>query len=214
MLRSWKKSLIKSGVDIVENCGLQGFVKKNGQMKAAATSCGDMIADEFVLAAGAWSAQILSQLRIKLPLQAGKGYSITTDRPAICPQIPCIFEEKSVVATPWSDAYRLGGTMEFSGFNSNMVSERLNSLKTGAREYLKIPLGAPTHEEWVGMRPIMADDLPVIDHVVGIKNLTVATGHGMMGISMAPATGKLVAELVTRKPPHISPAPYSMKRFL
>ena len=214
LLQAWKKTLIRNGVDIVENCQLQGFVNENEQLTSAVTSCGNLTAEQFVLTTGAWSTQILSPLGIKLPLQAGKGYSITTDRPSICPQIPCIFEEKSVVATPWSDGYRLGGTMEFSGFNADMVGERLNGLKVGARQYLKNPLGKQIHEEWVGMRPLMADDLPVIDRAVGIKNLVVATGHGMMGISMAPATGKLVAELVTGKSPHIDPAPFTMKRFL
>ena len=79
------------------------------------TNRGERAARDFVLAAGAWSAPISAQLGLKLPMQPGKGYSITMDRPAVCPQIPCYLYERRVVATPWPSGYRLGGTMEFSG---------------------------------------------------------------------------------------------------
>ena len=86
-------------------------------------------------------------------------------------------------------------------------------MKTAAREYLKAPLGQAGVEEWAGLRPMTYDDLPVIDRADRFQNLFLATGHGMLGVTTAPATGKLVAELICGNPPHIDPAPFSLRRF-
>jgi D-amino-acid dehydrogenase len=153
------------------------------------------------------------RLKLSLPVQAGKGYSLTMARPDLCPELPCYFYEKSVVATPWKSGFRLGGTMEFSGFNSNIVARRIQNLTFAAREYLKEAVGNAAVEQWVGMRPMVYDDLPIIDRAPKYKNLMVATGHGMSGISMAPSTGKLVAEIITGRRPHIDSAAFRINRF-
>ena len=103
--------------------------------------------------------------------------------------------------------------MEFSGFNSIIYNQRIQNLKTAAIEYLKDPLSNPVIEEWVGMRPMCFDDLPIIDVVPGKKNLFIASGHGMVGLSMATGTGKLVADMVNGIKPCIDPSPFSLKRF-
>ena len=103
--------------------------------------------------------------------------------------------------------------MEFSGFNNIVYRERIENLKTAAREYLKTPPAETMQEEWIGLRPMTCDDLPIIDWAPGHKNLILATGHGMMGITMAPSTGRLVTELIAGSEPHVDPAPYSIKRF-
>jgi len=131
----------------------------------------------------------------------------------VCPRIPCSLAEKRVVATPWPSGYRLGGTMEFSGFSTAMDPRRLAALTAAAGEYLKDPVGNPVVEEWTGLRPMTHDDLPVIGRTPQFRNLTLATGHGMLGITAAPATGKLVAEIVCGAPPHIDPEPFSARRF-
>ena len=86
-------------------------------------------------------------------------------------------------------------------------------MKTAAREYLKTPPAETVQEEWIGLRPMTFDDLPIIDRAPRHRNLILATGHGMMGITMAPGTGRLVAEIITGSDPHIDPAPYSIDRF-
>jgi D-amino-acid dehydrogenase len=103
--------------------------------------------------------------------------------------------------------------MEFSGFNTVIYKQRIQNLKTAAREYLQEPLPPSDHEEWVGIRPMTNDDLPIIDRAPGQQNIVLATGHGMMGISMAPGTGKLVTEMITGSDPHIDISPFSVKRF-
>jgi D-amino-acid dehydrogenase len=213
LLASWKQALARSGVVIEEECRLERFRCAAGCVEAAVTNRGERAARDFVLAAGAWSAPVAAQLGLKLPMQPGKGYSITMDRPAVCPQIPCYLHERRVVATPWPSGYRLGGTMEFSGFDTQLSAHRLRNLKTAAREYLKAPLGQAGVEEWAGLRPMTYDDLPVIDRADRFQNLFLATGHGMLGVTTAPATGKLVAELICGQPPHIDPSPFSVGRF-
>jgi len=213
LIESWKRSLTAAGVAIEEDCGLNRFRLSGDRIAAAATTKGEFSADHYVLAAGAWSAPIAQQMGVKLPIQPGKGYSITMERPAICPQIPCYLFERRVVATPWPSGYRLGGTMEFSGFSSSPNAERLGALKTAAGEYLRQPLGEPVVEEWSGLRPMTYDDLPVIGRAPRFRNLILAAGHGMLGITTAPATGKLVAEIVCAAVPHIDPAPFSPARF-
>lgn len=213
LLREWKNLLIRDGVEIEEGCRLKHLQPDGDRIGHVETTQGVFSADTFILATGAWTPEVTAKLRFRLPVQPAKGYSITMDRPALCPRIPCLFEEKSVIATPWKSGYRLGGTLEFSGFNTRIVAKRIQNLKDAARQYLKEPLGEPVLEEWVGLRPMLYDDLPVIDRAPGWRNLLAATGHGMMGISMAPATGKLITEIVAGRDPSIDVSPFSLKRF-
>ncbi len=224
-LTELKNLLIGHGVFVEEDCRLDRFELDKGAVKALQTTTANFSADSYVLAAGAWTPQITHQLGLKIPIQPGKGYSLTmdmpahetsissADRPRQCPRIPSYFYERRVVATPWKSGFRLGGTMEFSGFNDIVHRERLENLKTAAREYLKTPPAETVQEEWIGLRPMTYDDLPIIDRAPDHKNLILATGHGMMGITMAPSTGRLVTELITGSDPHIDPEPYSIKRF-
>jgi D-amino-acid dehydrogenase len=213
LMRSWKQLLSEKGVVFEEGCELRGFDVSGGRIQAAATSRGGYSARDFVLAAGAGSGPIAARLRLKLPIQPGKGYSITMNRPGVCPGIPCYLHERRVVATPWPSGYRLGGTMEFSGYSESLSPRRVEALRRAAGEYLREPLGRPEVEEWAGLRPMTYDDLPVIGPAPGFANLTLATGHGMLGITTAPATGKLVSELICGSAPHIDPAPFRVTRF-
>jgi D-amino-acid dehydrogenase len=214
LLAAWGQVLQKLGTVIEEHCRVETLVAAEQRIQKARTSRGDYTADAYVLAAGAWTPQITRGLKLSLPVQAGKGYSLTTARPSLCPQIPCYFYEKSVVATPWKSGFRLGGTMEFSGFNCNLVERRIQNLTSAAGQYLKEPpMGSTVIEPWVGMRPMVYDDLPIIGRAPNQHNLVVATGHGMSGISMATSTGKLVAEIITGRPTHIDPASFAIDRF-
>lgn len=213
LLQSWKQALIRAGVTIEEHCRLERFDPAGDRITAALTNRGAFVAREVVLAAGAWSAPVAAQLKLRLPLQPAKGYSITMARPAVCPQIPCSFSERRVVATPWPSGYRLGGTMEFSGFATPPDPRRFAALTSAAAAYLKEPVGRPVVEEWTGLRPMTCDDLPLIGAVPGFRNLWIATGHGMLGIATAPATGKLVQEMICGETPHIDPAPFRVRQL-
>jgi D-amino-acid dehydrogenase len=213
LLQSWKQLLAGCGVRIEEDCRLERLRRDGDRVAAAVTSRGEFAAAEVVLAAGAWSAPIAAQLGLRLPLQPGKGYSVTMARPAVCPRIPCSFAERRVVATPWPSGYRLGGTMEFSGFSTALDPRRLAALTAAAGEYLTDPVGHPVVERWAGLRPMTYDDLPVIGRAPRWRNLILATGHGMLGITTAPATGRLVAEIACGREPHIDTRPFRPERF-
>lgn len=213
LLASWRKALEARGVSIREQCEVKRFRGNKGTLKSVETSAGEVAADAFIVATGAWTPLLNRELKCQIPIQPGKGYSITMPRPVVCPKYPLLLEEHRVAVTPMQSGYRLGSMMEFVGYNSSLHPKRVQILKEGAALYLKEPYVEPVQETWFGWRPMTYDGKPIIDFSPAYQNVLIAAGHNMLGLSMAPATGRLVAELLTGKPPHIDPAPYSVKRF-
>ena len=115
--------------------------------------------------------------------------------------------------TAWPSGYRLGSTMEFSGYDTSLNEQRLGALERGARKYLHHPVGPEVRERWYGWRPMSCDGVPLIGRIAHLKNAWLAAGHSMLGVSMAPSTGQLIAELISGKHPHIDPHPYRVDRF-
>ncbi|WP_411834404.1 NAD(P)/FAD-dependent oxidoreductase [Pseudoxanthomonas mexicana] len=166
-----------------------------------------------LIALGAWSPAFARRLGLRLPIQPGKGYSITYSRPARVPAHPLVLKDRSVCVTAWDGGFRLGSTMEFSGHDTRLNPVRLGALERAAREYLREPVGAVVEERWYGWRPMTWDDLPVLGRAPGHERLWIAAGHGMLGISMSAASGQLMADLICGRAPAIDPAPYRMERF-
>src|SRR5262249_24077174 len=162
------------------------------------------------VAAGALTPFLGKHLGCRIPIQLGKGYSITMPRPAKCPSFPLIFEEHRVAVTPMQSGYRLGSTMEFARYDATLNRRRLAILREAARHYLQEPDCEPVTEEWLGWRPMTYDGKPIIDRSPVLANVLIAAGHNMLGLSMAPATGKLVAELLGGTAPHVAPEPYAV----
>jgi len=196
-----------------ENCEVLDFEISRSMVTGINTAKGRFNAEAFVLATGAWAPEILNQLKVNLPIQPGKGYSITMELPNNPPSHLCVLAEKNMVATPWKSGYRIGGTMEFSGYNSDLNPRRLARLVDGAKQYLKEPLGHPVIEEWSGFRPMTYDDLPIIDRAPQYENLIVAAGHGMLGLTLATGTGKIVCDMVYDQKPEINIKPFGIDRF-
>lgn len=213
LMAELKRVLRSRGVTIREHCAAGDFICENGRARAVQTPAGELAADAFVLAAGALSPKWSRQLGCRLPIQPGKGYSITMPRPTRCPAVPMIFEEHRVAVTPFASGYRLGSTMEFTGYDSTIRRERIELLKSAARLYLHEPLTEPVQEEWFGWRPMTPDSVPIIGASSALSNVWIASGHSMLGLSMATGTGKLVAELITGEQPHLEPGLYSPHRF-
>lgn len=213
LLTSWKQLLQHSGASIHEHCEFREFVCRGDRAEAVRASAGEFRADTFVLATGAWTPQLNIDLGCRIPIQPGKGYSMTMARPERCPQIPMLFEEHRVGVTPMKSGYRLGSIMEFAGYDASLRPERLDLLRLGASHYLLEPTAEPVEEKWCGWRPMTYDSMPIIGPAPALANVALAAGHSMLGISMAPATGKLVAEMICGKTPHIDPTPYSVARF-
>ncbi len=180
----------------------------------AAVVAGQAIAaKQLVLCAGAWSPELTRALGLRIPLQPGKGYSITYSRPGCCPTLPLVLREPSVCVTSWGSGYRLGSTMEFAGYDASLNRVRLDALVRGAGRFLIEPEGPTRIEEWAGWRPMSMDELPIIGASSRFPNLYYATGHGMLGVSMAVATGRLLADALCGRRPDIDLGSFAPQRF-
>jgi D-amino-acid dehydrogenase len=213
LLAELRRVLHARNVEICEQRRVAGFVRSGGRVTAVTTDDGQLIGDHFLIATGSWTPLLNSWLGTSIPIQPGKGYSITMPHPAICPRIPLILQEAKVAVTPMRSAYRLGSTMEFAGYDTSLPRARLQALRDGAELYLRQPYAEPVQEEWFGWRPMTYDGKPIIDLCPRMDNVHIAAGHNMLGLSMGAATGKLVCELISGTPPHLDPQPYAIARF-
>ena len=219
LLSAMRQKLEARGVQIIENTEIQEFVIENGKAKAITSNSEDskgsaeFSADQFVLATGAWAPMMNTHLGCRIPIQPGKGYSLTMPTPSRMPRIPIIFEDTHVAITPMKSKYRIGSTMEFVGYDTSINPQRLNLLRESAERYLVDPFCEPVEEEWFGWRPMTWDGKPVIDRSPAMNNVWICAGHSMLGLSMATASGKLMREMILEETPHLDPAPYSVSRF-
>src|SRR6266542_4381927 len=137
LMAEWQRVLAARGVTIREHCRVLAIVRDSGLAQRAVTPLGDFAADEFVFATGALTPLLNRFLGCDIPIQPGKGYSITMPRPARCPSLPLIFDEHRVAVTPMRSGYRLGSTMEFAGYDTSLNPKRLDLLRQGSRQYLQ-----------------------------------------------------------------------------
>ncbi len=201
------------GAVIEEDCEVYSIAVDGDQVRHVETSLGQRQAANVLVALAAWSPAMVKDIGLNLPIQPGKGYSITYTPPTILPKTPLVLTERSVCVTAWQDGYRLGSTMEFSGFDSLLNAKRLAALERGAHEYLHEPFGDEVKARWFGWRPMTYDDLPILGQSPKHRNLFLATGHGMLGMSMSAITGQLLAEQICTRTTAIDLAPYAPGRF-
>ncbi|VTR96568.1 NAD(P)/FAD-dependent oxidoreductase [Tuwongella immobilis] len=213
LMSGLRQIVLQQGGDIREKCQFRQLERDGRRIVAVQTDQGRIPTSRVVMATGAWTPLFAKELGCKVPIQPGKGYSLTMPRPRVCPTIPLIFEEHRVAITPMRDSYRIGSTMEFAGYDATMNPKRLALLRDGAAIYLQEPTAEPVMEQWWGWRPMIYDGKPIIGPSPAWDNLWIAAGHGMLGLSMATGTGQLISELVTGKAPSIDPAPYAVTRF-
>ena len=211
--KQWAESLRTGGVQFIENCQLDDIHKSVGSIDRLATSKGELKADHYVFAMGAWSTGWSEQLQCHIPIQPGKGYSVTMARPEHAPRYPMLFPEHKVGVSPFEHGFRLGSMMEFTGYDTSIPPHRIQQLRDSARPYLVASVDGDAQETWYGWRPMTWDSLPIIGATPQLNNAYLATGHNMLGLSLAPATGRLVTEFVTGESPHIDAAPFSPLRF-
>jgi len=205
------------GVEFVWNTEVAGWrVERVRQIRAVSTRGGDEIeADEFVLCGGAWSPTLARELGMRLPMQAGKGYSLTLAKPRRLPAICAILTEARVAVTPMGGALRFAGTMEIAGLDEDIKPLRVRSIVAAATKYY--PEFEPSDFDdvapWRGLRPCSPDGMPYIGRTAKYANLAVATGHAMMGMSLAPVTGKLIADMLAGEVPQFDMAQLSPDRY-
>jgi len=171
--------------------------------------------DEFVLCGGSWSPQLAEKLALNIPMQAGKGYSLTLPQPRQLPQICSILAEARVAVTPMGGTLRVGGTMEIAGLNEDISPVRVRGIIGSFCRYF--PEFRPDDfagiQPWRGLRPCSPDGLPYLGRTARFDNLTIATGHSMMGLSLGPITGKLMAEILSCEKPSADIAMLSPDRY-
>ena len=163
---------------------------------------GELEADEFVLAAGSWSSALARELGLRLPMQPGKGYSLTLEKPRRSPRYCSVLSEARVSASPMNGALRFGGTMELAGLDESINPIRVSGIVAAVQKYYPDfgPQDFAGVQPWRGLRPVTPDGLPYVGRSAAARNLVVATGHAMMGVSLGPVTGKLVADTFQGSP--------------
>lgn len=205
--------LKKQGVVFMEHSPVKALERSGDRIVGVRLAHETVISEDVVVCGGAWSPGLVPGLR--LPIQAGKGYSLTLPAKGRIPKIPLILSEAKVSVTPFGDRIRFGGTLELSGLDASINRNRAASLLRVAADYLDDldPNAIDDTQIWAGYRPCTPDGLPVIGKAPGYKNLSLACGHAMIGISLAPITGQLVSEVLLKQTPSLDLAPLSAARF-
>ena len=209
-----KLYLEEKGVVILSNEEVTDINLKDEKVVSTTTKNKTFKADEFVLATGSWTQNLAKKLNTIIPVQAGKGYRINIERETGI-TIPGILMEAKVAVTPMNGFTRFAGTMEIGGINHKVNPIRVKAIAQAGEKYYK---GLNIHQQEIesaqcGLRPCSPDGLPYIGRLSKIKNITVATGHAMMGWSLGPATGKLVSEIISEKEPSLNLDPFNVERF-
>jgi D-amino-acid dehydrogenase len=200
------------GARLLTGTEVLGFTKRGSGITVVETTRGDLAVDQVVLAAGAWSAGLARGLGLDLPLQAAKGYSITCERPPSGPHIPLLLGETRAAVTPMGDTLRFAGTLEMAGLDLTINRRRVAAIRRAVPQYLAEE-SYTVREIWRGLRPCSPDGLPYIGRPARYDNLIVATGHAMIGVSLGPVTGAVVAQLAARETPMLDLAPLRPERF-
>jgi D-amino-acid dehydrogenase len=206
-------SLAERGVRFAPAVELISLSLDRGRARTLLTTAGTVEAGEVVLAAGAWSPVLSRQLGLRLPVQPAKGYSVTSDVAGPVPRRPLLLVDAKVAVTPLAHRLRLAGTLELVGLDASISWRRVEAIRAAGERFLPGVELDPQARVWSGLRPLSADGLPVIGRPRALANVTIATGHGHIGVSLGPGTGQLVAEAVTGESPSLDLRPFSPDRF-
>jgi D-amino-acid dehydrogenase len=202
LMQFLKEQLSQLKVQIHPLTTVNDFVLKNNTVTEIITDKGNFATDEVVLATGSWSPHIARKLNVNISILPGKGYSFTLKDQSHKPTIPSILCEGKVAVTPMNKDIRFGGTMEITHTNDTKINQnRLQGIVNSINDfYPDLKIEIPKEEEtWFGFRPCTPSGMPIITRDKKLKNLTLVTGHAMMGLSLAPATGKIVTEIISGK---------------
>jgi D-amino-acid dehydrogenase len=192
--------LRKSGVEFIDDSEVINVEEKSNEGVSLHLKDESTIQSRYVvIATGSWSGILMKKSGYRLPMQDGKGYSMTIQQPRMKPTIPAILTEARVAITPMGESLRIAGTLEISGMDDTINPHKVQSILDAAGDYypdLKSIDGGPV---WFGYRPCPPDGLPYIGRWKENSSIVLATGHGMMGLSLAPATGRMVRDIIFGK---------------
>jgi D-amino-acid dehydrogenase len=188
--------LLSGGASILENVGVEALRPRRGAVWALETPTETLEFDKVILAGGAWTGLLLERLKTPLRLEAAKGYSVTSAGSGLAPSHAIYLAAEHVACSPFDDGLRFAGTLELAGLDLRLDARRIAAVRNAASRYLVDWEPVGTQLEWAGLRPLAPDGLPYIGGVPGHTGLYVATGHGMLGVTLAPATGFLLASAI------------------
>ena len=210
-----QKDLQDKGVKFKYNTTVLGIEVNQGKVISVQSEYEEWKGGHFILAAGSLSSKLLRSVNLKMPMMAGKGYSITLESPPKKPALPAILVEARIASTPMGKNWRFGGTMTVTDSDRKINSRKLNAMLNATKNYYPEYDYSCTEnlEPWVGLRPLSADGLPYIGPFHQYPNLIAATGHAMLGISLAPVTGQIVNRMVKGEDPGIDMTMLSPNRF-
>ena len=198
-----RRRVVELGGQIEYGVEIDRVQIKGSRVRAVSSGERKFEGERFVIAGGSWTAGLLRQVGLKLPLQAGKGYSLTLDQPPELPELCSIFSEAKVAITPMGSTLRFAGTMEVGGNDLSVNPMRVKGIVQSVPRYFP-GFGEKDFEgiePWAGLRPVSPDGIPYLGPVDGLENLHASTGHAMMGLSLGPVTGRLMADLLTGSRP-------------
>ena len=209
------KHLHTAGVNIQRNNPVRDVIVENGFVKKVVTENGEYDGDIVVMAGGSWLPQIAKMAHLRIPLMPGKGYSFTHDQPEKKLNFPAILCEARVAITPMNGHMRYGGTMEIGPVNEIINLKRVQGIVEAIPGYFPgVQIKMPGKEDiWYGFRPCSPDGLPYLGYTKKLKNVIIAGGHAMMGLSLGPASGKIVADLANGEQPGVDIQAFSAERF-
>ena len=207
-MRALEAHLRAAGVHFLD-AEVKSFERSGDAVQAVGTTKGRFASKHVVLAAGSWSPFLASKLGSALAVQPAKGYSITVPISEPSLKIPCILTDEKVTITPMPGCLRFGGTLALQGYDSSVDERRASPIRRLAETYCEGVDKVPT---WAGFRPASPDGLPFIRALPSAPNVFAATGHGMMGVTLGPVTGKLISELIQGGSPSLDVVPFASDR--
>lgn len=209
LVKSLKAALqAMPGVTLHEQCAVEGFIREGHNVVGVNTPLGEIRGTHVVLAAGAWSGELLATLGLALPVEPVKGQMILYKCAADF--LPSMVLAKGRYAIPRRDGHILiGSTLEHEGFNKTPTESALESLKASAVELIPALANAEVVGHWAGLRPGSPEGIPYIGQVPGFEGLWLNCGHYRNGLVLAPASCQLFTDLLLGRPPIIDPAPYA-----
>jgi len=209
------RRLQQAGVEFRWSTPATGWQIRDHRVRAVKTLDGEVAADGFVIAGGVWSMQIARPLDLRVPLEAGKGYNLTLPRPRAQPAMGAILTEARIAVTPMGAALRFAGTLDLAGIDLRIDRRRVRALIDAVPRYYP----EFTREDfdgvqpWSGLRPCSPDGLPYIGPAPHHPNVFIAAGHAMMGMSLAPATGLVISELLAGRKTSVPVDRFGVDRF-
>ena len=214
LVRGLIQKLESVGVEIKNGAPVVDIEASQKRVVAVRTPSERIEADHVLIAAGAWTKQLGKLAGINIPIEAGKGYGLDFKPAPVKPRSSVYLPDARIAVSPFEDGLRLSGTMELSGISDSVTPRRTGAIQKGGQRFLKgFPSDAKPTQVWAGMRPMAPDGLPVMGHVDKLSNLTVASGHAMLGITLAAVTAVHMADLISTGQTPDELKPFNPGRF-